>query len=84
MMYFNGCVSFNTSFMYLLHFTDLGLRQPRLEGEEYLEIIDEFMEAAFTRWPKAVVQVYISLLVSTLDLPFDGNVDYMVLSIIIV
>ncbi|KAG2243051.1 hypothetical protein Bca52824_095104 [Brassica carinata] len=34
----------------------LGLRQPRLEGDEYLEIIDEFMEAAFTRWPKAVVQ----------------------------
>ncbi|KAJ4905591.1 Malic oxidoreductase protein [Raphanus sativus] len=34
----------------------LGLKQPRLEGDEYLEIIDEFMEAAFTRWPKAVVQ----------------------------
>ncbi|CAN7116815.1 unnamed protein product [Brassica rapa subsp. narinosa] len=34
----------------------LGLRQPRLEGEEYLEIVDEFMEAVFTRWPKAVVQ----------------------------
>ena len=48
------------SFMYFLHFTDLGLRQPRLEGDEYLEIIDEFMEAAFTRWPKAVVQVYLS------------------------
>ena len=47
--------------MYFLHFTDLGLRQPRLEGDEYLEIIDEFMEAAFTRWPKAVVQVFIYL-----------------------
>ncbi|XP_030457278.1 NAD-dependent malic enzyme 59 kDa isoform, mitochondrial [Syzygium oleosum] len=34
----------------------LGLRQPRLEGEEYLEIVDEFMEAVFTRWPKAIVQ----------------------------
>ncbi|XP_065864709.1 NAD-dependent malic enzyme 59 kDa isoform, mitochondrial isoform X2 [Euphorbia lathyris] len=34
----------------------LGLRQPRLEGEEYLSIVDEFMEAAFTRWPKAIVQ----------------------------
>ncbi|KAK1290295.1 hypothetical protein QJS10_CPB18g01516 [Acorus calamus] len=34
----------------------LGLRQPRLEGEEYLSIVDEFMEAAFARWPKAVVQ----------------------------
>ena len=37
--------------------TDLGLRQPRLEGEEYLSIVDEFMEAVFTRWPKAIVQV---------------------------
>lgn len=54
------CVSLNISFVCLSHFTDLGVRQPRLEGEEYLEIIDEFMEAAFTRWPKAVVQVYIS------------------------
>ncbi|KAK1290297.1 hypothetical protein QJS10_CPB18g01514 [Acorus calamus] len=35
---------------------NLGLRQPRLEGEEYLSIVDEFMEAAFARWPKAVVQ----------------------------
>ncbi|KAG8653607.1 hypothetical protein MANES_05G037900v8 [Manihot esculenta] len=34
----------------------LGLRQPRLEGEEYLSIVDEFMEAVFSRWPKAVVQ----------------------------
>ena len=37
---------------------DLGLRQPRLEGEEYLSIVDEFMEAVHTRWPKAIVQVY--------------------------
>ncbi|CAL5401064.1 unnamed protein product [Camellia sinensis] len=35
----------------------LGLRQPRLEGEEYLSIIDEFMEAVHARWPKAIVQV---------------------------
>ncbi|XP_047314944.1 NAD-dependent malic enzyme 59 kDa isoform, mitochondrial [Impatiens glandulifera] len=34
----------------------LGVRQPRLEGEEYLEIVDEFMEAVHARWPKAVVQ----------------------------
>ncbi|CAN6298876.1 unnamed protein product [Urochloa humidicola] len=34
----------------------LGLRQPRLEGEEYLAIVDEFMEAVRARWPKAVVQ----------------------------
>jgi malate dehydrogenase (decarboxylating) len=34
----------------------LGLRQPRLEGEEYLEVVDELVEAIHTRWPKAVVQ----------------------------
>ncbi|KAH9618246.1 hypothetical protein KSS87_001650 [Heliosperma pusillum] len=34
----------------------LGLRQPRLEGDEYLAIVDEFMEAVHTRWPKAIVQ----------------------------
>ncbi|XP_042467282.1 NAD-dependent malic enzyme 59 kDa isoform, mitochondrial-like [Zingiber officinale] len=34
----------------------LGLRQSRLEGDEYLAIVDEFMEAAFARWPKAVIQ----------------------------
>ncbi|KAF3777275.1 NAD-dependent malic enzyme isoform [Nymphaea thermarum] len=32
------------------------LSQPRLEGEEYLSIVDEFMEAMSARWPKAVVQ----------------------------
>ncbi|CAN6465224.1 unnamed protein product [Victoria cruziana] len=34
----------------------LGIRQPRLEGEEYLSIVDEFMEAMSARWPKAVIQ----------------------------
>ncbi|CAI8613092.1 unnamed protein product [Vicia faba] len=34
----------------------LGVRQPRLEGEEYLAIVDEFMEAVHARWPKAIVQ----------------------------
>lgn len=36
---------------------DLGLRQPRIEGEEYLSVVDEFMEAVHARWPKAIVQV---------------------------
>ncbi|KAG0497730.1 hypothetical protein HPP92_002421 [Vanilla planifolia] len=34
----------------------LGLRQSRLEGDEYLSIVDEFMEAAYARWPKVIVQ----------------------------
>ncbi|XP_057780622.1 NAD-dependent malic enzyme 59 kDa isoform, mitochondrial [Salvia miltiorrhiza] len=34
----------------------LGLRQHRLEGDEYLAIVDEFMEAVHARWPKAIVQ----------------------------
>ncbi|THG21743.1 hypothetical protein TEA_001259 [Camellia sinensis var. sinensis] len=35
---------------------DLGLQQPWLEGEEYLSIVDEFMEAIHIRYPKAIVQ----------------------------
>ncbi|XP_028099429.1 NAD-dependent malic enzyme 59 kDa isoform, mitochondrial-like isoform X2 [Camellia sinensis] len=35
---------------------DLGLRHPQLEGEEYLSIVDEFMEAIHARRPKAIVQ----------------------------
>ncbi|KAG9135358.1 hypothetical protein Leryth_007130 [Lithospermum erythrorhizon] len=34
----------------------LGHREPRLEGEEYLSLVDEFMEAIHERWPKAIVQ----------------------------
>ncbi|KAI3978345.1 hypothetical protein MKX01_013143 [Papaver californicum] len=34
----------------------LGLQQNRLEGEEYISIIDEFMEAVYTRWPHVIVQ----------------------------
>ncbi|GJN07392.1 hypothetical protein PR202_ga25220 [Eleusine coracana subsp. coracana] len=34
----------------------LGLQQHRLEGDEYVSVIDEFMEAVFTRWPHVIVQ----------------------------
>ncbi|GJP43551.1 hypothetical protein CLOM_g2999 [Closterium sp. NIES-68] len=34
----------------------LGLRHPRIDGEDYLELIDEFMEAVTTRWPKVIIQ----------------------------
>lgn len=34
----------------------LGLQERRLDGEEYLEVVDEFMEAVFTRWPHVIVQ----------------------------
>ncbi|XP_020574509.1 NAD-dependent malic enzyme 62 kDa isoform, mitochondrial isoform X2 [Phalaenopsis equestris] len=34
----------------------LGLQQRRLDGEEYLAVLDEFMEAVFTRWPTVIVQ----------------------------
>ncbi|KAK4744624.1 hypothetical protein SAY87_010936 [Trapa incisa] len=33
-----------------------GIIEPRLEGNDYLEIVDEFMEALHARWPKAIVQ----------------------------
>ncbi|GMP42003.1 hypothetical protein CsSME_00011894 [Camellia sinensis var. sinensis] len=36
--------------------SNLGLRHPQLEGEEYLSIVDEFMEAIHARRPKAIVQ----------------------------
>ncbi|GFY92058.1 NAD-dependent malic enzyme 1 [Actinidia rufa] len=34
----------------------LGLQEHRLDGEEYIQVIDEFMEAVFTRWPNVIVQ----------------------------
>lgn len=53
-------IHFTSKFMLhiLLILLDLGLRQPRLDGDAYLSIVDEFMKAAHARWPKAVVQVY--------------------------
>jgi len=34
----------------------IGLKQPRLEGEEYFELVDEFMAAIKLRWPRALIQ----------------------------
>jgi len=34
----------------------LGLKQPRIDGEEYYELLDEFMAAIKLRWPRALVQ----------------------------
>lgn len=34
----------------------LGLRKPRLTGEEYFSIIDEFMAAVTHRWPNVLIQ----------------------------
>merc|ERR1712223_2213629 len=34
----------------------LGLKQPRLEGDAYYAVIDEFMAAINLRWPKALIQ----------------------------
>ena len=34
----------------------VGIQEPRLQGEEYFEMIDEFMVAVFSRWPNVVVQ----------------------------
>jgi len=33
-----------------------GLRQPRIQGYEYYELIDEFVTAVMARWPNAVLQ----------------------------
>eukprot|EP00949_MAST-11_sp_MAST-11-sp1_P003351 g3351.t1 len=34
----------------------LGIREPRLDGKEYFDMVDEFMQAVFMRWPNVVVQ----------------------------
>ncbi|KAG6524254.1 hypothetical protein ZIOFF_014160 [Zingiber officinale] len=34
----------------------LGLQEHHLDGEDYISVIDEFMEAVFTRWPHVIVQ----------------------------
>ncbi|KAI8026626.1 hypothetical protein LOK49_LG02G00939 [Camellia lanceoleosa] len=34
----------------------LGLQEHRLDGEEYIAVLDEFMESVFTRWPNVIVQ----------------------------
>ncbi|KAG7583714.1 Malic enzyme NAD-binding [Arabidopsis suecica] len=34
----------------------LGLQQHRLEDDDYIDVIDEFMEAVYTRWPHVIVQ----------------------------
>lgn len=34
----------------------LGIRQKRISGDEYFEIVNEFMDAVRTRWPKVCVQ----------------------------
>ena len=35
----------------------MGLKQPRLRGDAYYEVVDEFVAAVMSRWPKAVLQV---------------------------
>ena len=34
----------------------MGLRHERVEGTEYFELVDEFMSAISSRFPKAVIQ----------------------------
>jgi malate dehydrogenase (decarboxylating) len=34
----------------------IGLKQPRLTGDEYLAVLDEFVAAVMGRWPNAVLQ----------------------------
>ena len=33
-----------------------GLPEDRLDGEDYYDMVDEFMRAVFLRWPDVVVQ----------------------------
>lgn len=40
----------------LNHPTYLGVQHRRLQGEEYFELLQEFMDAIQQRWPKALIQ----------------------------
>ena len=40
----------------------LGLNQPRIEGDEYLQVVDEFVAAVKARWPKVLIQVRATLI----------------------
>lgn len=51
------CTKFITGMILYFPLADLGLQEHRLDGEEYLAVIDEFMEAVYTRWPNVIVQV---------------------------
>ena len=33
-----------------------GVREPRLKGDEYFSLVDEFVQAVFRRYPKALLQ----------------------------
>ena len=34
----------------------MGIKEHRIEGDEYFELIDEFMAAIKLRWPRALIQ----------------------------
>ncbi len=34
----------------------LGLKRERLDGQEYIDLLDEFMAAVIFKWPKALIQ----------------------------
>jgi hypothetical protein len=53
--------------LYYSLWIDLGLQEHRLDGDEYIAVIDEFMEAVFTRWPHVIVQV-MSIFLFTINL----------------
>ena len=36
--------------------TYIGLKQDRMDGDEYYQFVDEFMAACNLRWPKALIQ----------------------------
>jgi len=51
------CLDVGTSNKRLLEDENyLGVKAPRLEGEEYYEFVDEFIEAVRSRYPKVLIQ----------------------------
>lgn len=51
------CLDVGTNNQKLLNDPEyLGIREPRLVGDEYVDMVDEFMAAVFHRWPNVLVQ----------------------------
>ncbi|RYH29250.1 hypothetical protein EON65_09250 [archaeon] len=53
----------------------VGLQQPRIQGDEYYDFVDEFMQAVFSRWPQ--VRHAYSHTHITIAIMFIGCIFYM-------
>ncbi len=63
LFFIHGFISLSLSllFVFWLSFRParsyLGLVQPRLKGDQFFSVMDEFIKAVTERWPRALIQV---------------------------